>query len=153
MKNPLRLLSIILLVLAALAFSFPLSASDYGYLLSEDPLCSIWWAEGAHKVMKTDPLPKIKKNVVSLACAGNEYEPFLLILRPKTRMERVRVEASALRHLSGFEIPAGNISVYHVEYVNVTVPTDKMSAAGEWPDPLPSCDGPFTAYPGENHPL
>ena len=153
MKNPVRLLTIILTVFAALAFSFPLSASDYGYLLAEDPLCSIWWAEGAYKVLKTDSLPKTKKNVVSLACAGNEYEPFLLILRPKIRMERVRVEASTLRHLSGFEIPAGNISVCHVEYVNVAVPTDKMGAPGEWPDPLPSYDGPFTAYPGENHPL
>lgn len=57
MKNPLRLLSIILPVSAALAFSFPLSASDYGYLLTEDPLCSIWCAEGAYKVMKTDPPP------------------------------------------------------------------------------------------------
>jgi hypothetical protein len=153
MKNLLRLLPTVIPALAILFSPSPLPASDYGYLLAEEELCTIWWAEGAYKVMRMDPIPKTKKNTVYITCAGNEYEPFLLVLRPKVRMESVRVEAAALRHPSGFEIPAGNISVCHVEYVRITMPTDGTGAPGEWPDPLPPYDGPFNAHPGENHPL
>jgi len=153
MKNSLGRLFAFIPALAILFSSSPLPAAEYGYFLAEDQKCAIWWAEGAYKVMRLDPLPKAKKNAVSIAGAGNEYEPFLLVLRPKTRMESVRIEVSPLRHLSGFEIPSENVSVCHVEYVIVTVPTDKMGAVGEWPDPLPPYDGPFIAFPGENHPL
>jgi Glycoside hydrolase 123, catalytic domain/Glycoside hydrolase 123 N-terminal domain len=153
MMNPLRLLPAIIPSLVILLAPPSVPASDYGYLLAEDQLCTIWWAEGAFKVMRTDPVPKAKKNAISIACAGNEYEPFLLVLRPKARMDRVRVEASALRHTSGFELPAENISVCHVEYVRITAPTDSIGTAGEWPDPLPPYDGPFTAPMGDNHAL
>ena len=153
MKNRLRLLPKVIPALAILFSPSLLAAPDYGYLLAEEELCTIWWADGAYKVMRMDPIPKMKKTAVNIACAGNEYEPFLLVLRPKVRMESVRVEAAALRHPSGFEIPAGNISVCHVEYVRITMPTDSTGAPGEWPDSLPPYDGPFTAHPGENHPL
>jgi hypothetical protein len=77
MKNPLRLLPTIIPALAILFSSSPLPALDYGYLLAEDQLCTIWWAEGAFKGMRADPIPRAKKNAVNIACAGNDYEPFL----------------------------------------------------------------------------
>lgn len=128
-------------------------AQEKGYLLADDSSASVWWAEGAYKVMKNDALPQATSTGVSLLSARNEHEPFLIVLRPKQRLDKVRVELGPLVSPGGGTIDASRISVCHVGYVNVVVPTDAAGATGEWPDPLPPYDGPFTAYPGENHPL
>jgi hypothetical protein len=140
-----------------IVFIFILLSKTYseetGYFLGADARLSIWWAEGAYKVMKQDPIPKAKSAAVHLFCAQNEYEPFILVLRPKERLENVQIEAGSLVERNGHILPSTNISICHVGYVNVVVPTDASGAAGDWPDPLPPYDGPFTAEPGENHPL
>lgn len=142
--------------LLGIAFS-PLPARPetvgYGHLVQSGPLCAVWWAEGAYKVMKDDPVPAAKGGVIKLAAARNEYEPFLLVLRPEARLGEVRVVAGPLTNENGGTISATEISVCHVGYVNVTTPTDALGTAGWWPDPLPPYDGPFTAPAGENHPL
>jgi hypothetical protein len=125
----------------------------YGHLVQSGPLCAVWWAEGAYKVMKDDPVPAAKGGVIKLTAARNEYEPFLLVLTPEALLGDVRVVAGPLTDENGGTIGAANISVCHVGYVNVTTPTDALGAAGWWPDPLPPYDGPFTAPAGENHPL
>jgi hypothetical protein len=102
--------------------------------------------------MKDDPAPRAAAGV-ALFSAKNEYEPFLLVLRPKHRLDRIRVECGPLTGPGGAAIGASRISVCHVGYVRVVVPTDAAGATGDWPDPLPPYDGPFTACPGENHPL
>jgi hypothetical protein len=147
---------IILAALWGFAQSPLLAASEksgYGYLVQGGPPCAVWWAEGAYKIMKTDPVPSAQGPVIRLSAAGNEYEPFLLVLRPETRLNNVRIAAGPLRTEKGEEIQASGISVARVEYVKVTTPTDDRGAAGWWPDPLPLYDGPFTACAGENHPL
>lgn len=126
---------------------------DTGYLMFDGPEASVWWAEGAYKIMKSDPAPRAAADGVSLFAARNEYEPYILVIRPKLRLDRVRVECGPLTTEGGAVIDPSRISVCHVGYVNVTVPTDESGAAGEWPDPLPPYDGPFTAWPGENNPL
>jgi hypothetical protein len=127
--------------------------SGYGYLISAGPPAAIWWAEGAYKIRRDDPVPEVRAATIRLSSARNEYEPFLLVLRPETRLEEVRVEASALTTEAGEKIPASAVSVLHVAYVKVTNPTDGLGTAGWWPDPLPPYEGPFTAYPGENSSL
>jgi hypothetical protein len=122
-------------------------------LISADSRAAVWWAEGAYKVMKQDPPPKARAAAVQLYCARNEYEPFILVLRPKTAMEDVRIEARPLVGPNGRRIEPENISICHVGYVSVVVPTDEAGAAGEWPDPLPPYEDPFSAQAGENHPL
>ena len=128
-------------------------ASGYGYLVSTGPKCAVWWAEGAYKVMREDPVPAAERAVVRIAAARNEYEPFLLVLRPATRLDGVRVAAGPLTNEKGAQIGPAGIAVCHVGYVNVTTPTDAAGKAGWWPDPLPPYDGPFAAAAGENHPL
>jgi hypothetical protein len=125
----------------------------YGYLISSGPPAALWWAEGAYKVKGDDPIPQARGETVRLVCGRNEYEPFLLVIRPEARLDAVRVEATAFHTAAGDEIPAGDVSILRVGYVKVTNPTDKDGAPGWWPDPLPPYDGPFTAYPGENCPL
>ncbi len=133
--------------------SKPAPAPAYGYRLPEGPLGPLWWAEGAYKVMREDPLPATPSPGVFLSAAGGEFEPFLLVLRPPARVDDVRVVASDLAGPGGAVLPAAAVSVKHVEYVRVTQPTDAGGRAGWWPDPLPPVDGPFAAAGGENHPL
>jgi hypothetical protein len=128
-------------------------ASGCGYLVETGPKCAVWWAEGAYKVMRDDPVPAAERAVVRIAAARNEYEPFLLVLRPTTRLDRVRVEAGPLVAGRGATIGPDAYSICRVEYVNITTPTDASGKAGWWPDPLPPYDGPFTASAGENLPL
>jgi len=127
--------------------------SGYGYAVADGPLCAVWWAEGAYKVLKDDPFPALRGGTVRLACARNEYEPFLLVLAPKTRMDDVRVSVSDLKGPAGAVLMANNVSIRHVEYVRVEIPTDGAGRRGWWPDPLPPCGGPFSVPAGENHPL
>ena len=125
----------------------------YGYLVQGGPPCAVWWAEGAYKVMRDDQVPAAVQGIVRIAAARNEYEPFLIVLRPATRLEGVRVAASPLTNEKGGTIGPDAITVRHVGYVEVTSPTDGLGRPGFWPDPLPPYEGPFTAYAGENHPL
>ncbi len=128
-------------------------AAGYGYLIQAGPPCTVWWAEGAYKVMRDDPVPALRQGVVRVAAARNEFEPFLVVLNPVHRLDEVRVTVSALVSEKGGRIGPEGTSVRHVEYVNVTTPTDASGKPGWYPDPLPPYDGPFTAAAGENHPL
>ncbi|HSA96692.1 MAG TPA: glycoside hydrolase domain-containing protein, partial [Acidobacteriota bacterium] len=151
-------LAAVLILAATLAAPLPASGAPsgeggYGYLIQTGPPCAVWWAEGAYKVMRDDPAPAAEQGVVRVAAARNEHEPFLLVLRPAARLDGVRVATRSFVGEKGAAIDAAAISVRHVEYVNVTTPTDDLGRAGWWPDPLPLYDGPFTAAAGENHPL
>jgi hypothetical protein len=141
------------LIIYLLSTAYTKKTEDYGYLLFQDTQAALWWAEGAYKVMKDDPLPKTKKAEVYLECARNEYEPFLLVLKPNRRMDGIRIEARPLVGPNGREIPSSSIAICHVGYVNVLVPTDEYGSAGKWPDPLPPYEGSFSACSGENHSL
>jgi len=148
----LRALSAFFLALAVLSPAH-LRAEAAGELIKDAPLVSVWWAAGAYKIMKADPLPSRRGAAVVIQAARNEYEPFQVVLVPKKPAAGVRVETGPLRRGSGAEIAASNISVARVNYVSVTRPTDAFGAAGEWPDPLPPYEGPFAAPAGENCPL
>ena len=128
-------------------------AGTDGLVLKTAPYCSVWWAPGATKVRRTDPLPLGKSEAVVIRAARNEYEPFQVVLVPRAAVDGVRVEAGPLRQDSGAEIAAANVAVARVGYVHVNLPTDAFGAAGDWPDPLPPYDGPFTAPAGENSAL
>jgi len=145
-----------ILTLLGVAFA-PLAArseaAGYGYLVQNGPPCAVWWAEGAYKVMKDDPVPVAKDGVIKLAAARNEYEPFLLVLRPEVQLDDMRASAGPLTNEKGASIGEANISICHVGYVKITTPTDGLGTAGWWPDPLPPYDGPFSSLAGENHPL
>lgn len=125
-------------------------AQEYGYLSAQDNVATVWWAEGAYKVIKDDPPPRKGASEIRLTCARNEHEPFILVIRPKQRMEDIRVEMLPLRNRKGTERPGLEVSLCRVEYVRVAVPTDEFGKVGDWPDPLPPCDGKLSAPPGEN---
>lgn len=127
-----------------------LLAADYGELLSAGPV-PLWWCGATYKVSTTRPVPRQQGQAVQLAAARNEYEPFQLVLRPSRPLPRVEVSASPLVGPGGAKIAAPEIRL--VEYVKVVHPTDGVSSAGLWPDPLPRYDGPFSVAAGRNQPL
>ena len=129
------------------------TAPAYGYLVQAGPPCAVWWAEGAYKVMRDDPVPAAGQGVIRISAARNEYEPFLIVLRPAERLDGVRAAATSLVGDGGTTIDGSEVSIRHVAYVRVTAPTDASSKPGWWPDPLPEYEGPFAAPAGENHPL
>jgi hypothetical protein len=150
-KNPGVFHRAIFLSLAILSFCCPAAlAQEYGQRLADDGQVTVWWAPGAYKVMKDDPPPRASSVGVRIACARNEHEPFILVLRPKQPLENIRVEIDGLHSSTDTTIPPSRISICHVGYVRVTVPTDEAGKAGEWPDPLPPYEGPFSAEPGKN---
>jgi hypothetical protein len=152
-KRTLIAVSAVLIIMGLSLGARTVEGPGYGYLIADQPAYSLWWAEGAYKVMKSDLVPTALKVPIRIACARNEYEPFLLVLSPKTRLDDIRVAVSDLTGPAGASLPFQAVSVRHVEYVRVEIPTDAAGAAGWWPDPLPPYEGPFSAPAGENHPL
>jgi hypothetical protein len=129
-----------------------LYAADYGYLISSDEDMDLWWCESTYKIARERPVPSEENPTVSIYAARNEYEPFQIVLRPKTRMKDVTVEVSDLRGEKGI-ISKDNISIMHVDYVFVKIPTDYTGCVDYHPDPLPPYEGPFDLESDLNHPL
>ena len=129
-----------------------LYAADYGYLISSDDKADLWWCESTYKIARRRPAPRQENPTVSIYAARNEFEPFQIVLRPKVEMKEVTVEVGDLVGKGGV-ITRDNISIMHVGYVFVRIPTDRTGCVDYHPDPLPPYEGPFDSEPGLNHPL
>ncbi|MCD6505185.1 DUF4091 domain-containing protein [Candidatus Poribacteria bacterium] len=128
-----------------------LHASNYGELLVTDDRLSIWWCGSTYKVSRDRPLPEARGKQVEISAAGNEYEPFQVVLRPREDLE-VELELTPLESEKG-RIPRENISIRLVEYVRVKRPTDSFGCVGDWPDPLPPYRGHLKLKKDRNQPL
>lgn len=129
-----------------------LDDASYGYALPSEGPTELWWCEGAYKVSRTRPAPAARASAVELAAARNEYEPVQVVIRPRTDLTGVRVSASDFTGPAAV-LPAANVTIAQVDYVNITRPTDAAGAPGEWPDPLPPFEQGPTWRAGANHPL
>lgn len=129
------------------------ASGGYGYLVSEDPMATLWWAEGVYKVLQDAPIPRKAKKEISLSSAKNEWESFQVIVHPKTEIEKFGISLSALVGENGARIDPENITVRKVEYVNVTHPTDVYASKGKYPDPLPLYTRAETLLPSANQPF
>ncbi len=128
---------------------YHISSGGFGYLLEESPGVSLWWCEGAFKIMRDTPSPASVEDTVSIWSAANEYEAFQVVINPSSRMENLRISSSDF--ISGNnKIDARHVGIRQVEYVKITRATDSYGFTGYWPDPLPVVDGPVTACGGEN---
>jgi hypothetical protein len=125
----------------------------FGYSIASDAVCNLWWAEAAYKVMRDAPLPEKKDTEVKIWAARNEYESFILVVRPLKRMENFRISIPELKDNRGNVVSAESLTVRKVEYVKVSRPTDSYGFAGWWPDPLPLYAQPETIMPSENQPF
>jgi hypothetical protein len=153
MKSTLFKMLIPLMLAAGLSAGLHSRAADYGYPLGSDEFCAVWWAEGAYKIMRHDPVPAGRIIPVQIAAAANEYESVQVIVQPHKAMRDFTIRAGDLRTPSGATIPGKQITFRKVEYIEVVRPTDDYGKPGWYPDPLPLMDQPLNLQPGENHPF
>lgn len=130
-----------------------LKYGGYGYLVQTDAVCSVWWAEGAYKVMKDAAVPAKTDGTIRLWSAKNEYESFMVVVKPSVRMEHFNIEVAELRDRKGNTISGENITIRKVEYVPVKKPTDAYGFRALWPDPLPLYQTSEALTPGVNQPF
>jgi len=156
MKHPVIIIGTILLSLAGFnaraqkCDPYHKETGGFGYLINSNYNADLWWCEGAYKVMRDTKVPKNKKKNIKLMSAKNEYESFQLILNVKDSINNLKISVSELVGSSGV-IPASNIEIRNLEYVNVSSPTDSYGFAGLWPDPLPLAGESNDISPGHNH--
>jgi len=125
----------------------------YGQLLpASSQQVGLWWASSGWKISPDKPLPKETSNAIILRAARNEAEAVQLVVRPTVPLKEFTIGALACAQGASV-IPAENINVLKVRYVNVTRPTDKSSAPGLWPDPLPPLNGPIDLEANRNQPF
>lgn len=106
-------------------------------LLKQGNNYSVWYANPVEKVYRNDSNPHQQKDTITIKSARNEFESFLLVVRPDSSWQNVSLEFSDLTGAG--TIPKTNITYYRVEYVNITRTTDNLSIGrlGWTPDPLP----------------
>ncbi|MBN1805681.1 MAG: DUF4091 domain-containing protein [Sedimentisphaerales bacterium] len=126
----------------------------YGELLTgSTEQVDLWWASSGWKISPDKPLPETKGRTILICAARNEAEAAQLIVSPKIPLKNFSVNAIHLTGPDGAIIPAENVEVLKVRYVNVTHPTDKSSVPGLWPDPLPPIKGTIELQADKNQPL
>ncbi|MEY3421861.1 MAG: hypothetical protein RIR48_2161, partial [Bacteroidota bacterium] len=112
------------------------STGGYGYLLHQDKTAGVWWCEGAYKVMRDVSLPSKTSANIDIRSAKNEFESFIISIRPSVRIDKVRIEPGVLIHSDGkTSISNSQFQIKRVEYVKVNKPTDNYGFTGWWPDP------------------
>jgi len=144
---------VFLLVFAALraCAQAPGSPAPWG-IAAQGKWGTIWTSTPLVKIMRDTPVPKRTAKAVRVYAARNEYEAFQIVLTPKKRLGNVKILPHPLSGPKKMTIPAWNISVKNVEYVNCTQPTSKDVKPGLYPDPLPD-HTPFAAPAGLNSPV
>jgi len=128
-----RLLTLLALLLAAF---LPLDVAqgavppdNLHYTLSQSTAgIAVWTAPPSRRVFKDDPKPEDTASGIAVQAAGNEAEPFVVVLRPDTT-----------RNLSvslGDFGPGVSAELYLVEYVWLDQTSDSLGRTGDYPDPL-----------------
>lgn len=129
-----------------------LSAEPAQFPVDESSL-RIWWCNCTRKVFPETLPPKAIANKIQLAAAGNEYEPFQLVLLSEKYRNHVSVSITKLVHQQTKQAVQFDSQIDHVNYVTVKIPSDTAGRTGEWPDPLLPYSGPFSMCPLRNSPL
>jgi hypothetical protein len=128
--------------------------APYGAVLpGSSDKAGLWWASSGWKISPAKPVPTAKSQAILIRAARNEAEAAQLVIRPAVPLKALTVRAGALTGPRGTVIPAANIEVLEVRYVNVERPTDKSSMPGLWPDPLPPLKGPLDLEANKNQPF
>ncbi len=144
------------IVLVGLLLTGNLRAADVDYgqqLPQSTEAVGLWWASSGWKVSQAQAVPANRGEAASMSLARNETEALQLVLRPSSGLTGLSAQAQPLKGPLGASIPAANIDILRVRYVNITQATDKAGAVGLWPDPLPPLREAVHVPAGTNQPL
>jgi hypothetical protein len=130
----------------------------------EPPPFAWWTTHPFAKVRPLDPVPTMPVKSVDLYAGRNEFEPFQIVLRARSKDRAgVDISFSNFRTKEGAEISGENVTVYLEEFVELKRPSSIEGGEGLWPDPLvPRVDRyanetrnafPFTVQRDRNQPL
>ena len=137
MKNHFRRLVILALALTLVVTlpgqSVPIAqAGDtepYIYQLAQSTSAyQLWTTPPSERVFKTTSIPTTTGAEVKVYAAGNEFEPFQVVVKPASS-GNVAVSIDSF----GSGITA---EIYQVKDVNITQATDSLGKTGPYPDPL-----------------
>ena len=128
-------------------------ATNYGSRLASIPGIDLWWCESTYKVAPGRPPPDASSGRVALSAAGRERVAFQVVLRPQSDIGALSVSATDFKGPSGAFVPKSAVTLRRIGTVNVTVPTDQIGLAAEWPDPLLPMTSPWTPVPQKNNVL
>jgi hypothetical protein len=127
---------------------------SYGALLPYSGSdAKIWTASSGWKISRKRSVPTEKCDAVALSCAANETEAVQLVVNPTKQLREFKAISTELSGPGGVKIPAENVEILRVEYVDIDTPTDGVGVSDQWPDPLPPQDAPLNLEPAINYPL
>ncbi len=141
----------LILILSFLSGSHVIGA-DYGYKLYSDEVFSIWWTNNSFRVMQQD-LPSYPRQGISISAARNENESFIVVLRPRVRIDDLRFEILPILDEEGIELDGINSEIREMVYVRVKKVASESGKPGNYPDALPPVKGALQVIPGQNHPF
>lgn len=101
-------------------YTYKLSQSTGGY--------AFWTTPPSERVFKDDAVPTDSGSFVKVYAARNEFEPFLVVLRPGA-------SGSVAVDIGDFG-PEIETEIYQVRYVNIVQVSDHLGRTGPYPDPL-----------------
>ena len=89
---------------------------------------TFWTTLPTEKVFKDSPVPSQTGKVINVLAAKNEFEPFVLVVKPSFSGS---VQVSVGDFGAGIEV-----EIYQVKYVELEQSTDFLGRQGQYPDPL-----------------
>jgi hypothetical protein len=125
-------------------------------LLRQGTNYSIWYENPVEKVFKDSDVPSKTTDCIRIKAAKNEFEPFQIVLNPDTTWNAQDVNLVFSDLVGPGVIPSENITIFRVEYVDITETSSDMpfGQLGWNPDPLPPLESQSQPdlYGGENTP-
>lgn len=129
------------------------AAENIGQRLAENAQAAVWCASSGWKIRPDTPVPTATADRAVVRAARNEMEAVQIIVTPHASLAGLTVTLSDLTGPQGTRIPAANVDVLRVAYVNIVEPTDKSAQPGLWPDPLPPLRGSLDLAAGRHQPF
>jgi len=129
MHHPNKLIVFILSFLLVFTTMSNATIDTYTYQLTQSATDKIIWTTlPSNRVFKDDSVPTETGSVVKVAAAKNEFEPFVVVVKPKSSQSIVvRVDDF------GNDITC---DIYQVKYVPIAKASDNLGRTGDYPDPL-----------------
>lgn len=119
-------------------------------IVANNDFATIWFSPSIEKVGKNEKPPESKLDYIPLDISRHEYEAFQLVITPNISIQTIRVSVSEGKTKEGYTLPASQIKIFKVEYVQIKEMSDYYGDLVEYPDPIVPIESVVSVAPGEN---